>query len=1430
MFVSAVRAQNPGADFTVSKQAGCSPLTVSFRDSSSGDPKYWNWDFGNGQISNVQHPTVTYTRPGTYTVTLVVRNAFGTDGITKESLITVAGSPTANFAADRINACIPSTINFSDRSIDTTGTLTAWEWSFGDGTTSSEQNPSHSYSQPGFYTVSLKVTSSSGCTSTSTRVRLIRIFSGVIADFVPTAPATCRPPFDVTLMNQTSGPGVMSYTWDLGNGATSTAQNPAVTYSSNGTYSARLTATSDFGCSNTVEKSFPIQQFNTDFSGPDTICINSFASFTNISTDSAQLTEWRLGDSSYAGSGATRFFAAAGIYPIRLIQSFGTCKDSVTRNLVVVNKPQVQFTSDKTEGCRAPFIVNFTDQTPNAVAWLWEFGDGTSSTDRTPQHEYTSLGTFDVKLTVTDRFGCTDTLLRAAYIQIAAPTVQIRNAPAGGCAPFIYSPTINLVSVEPVTNYLWDFGDGGTSSAAAPTHTYADSGTYNLSLRITTASGCEAFVSVANGVRVGKLPVANFTVVQTDVCASTAVQFLDNSTGGVNAWNWNFGDGSISNLQNPTHQFRDTGMMQVTLTALNNGCPATLTRSNSVHIQPPVADFTVDVSCVQSGLVNFTNRSLLNPNLPVKYFWQFGDPDNNIDSVRNPQFRFPGVGTYNVSLTVTQDTCSNVFVFPVTVTSERAQFSVSKSSVCLNENVTLSATGSNSSNISSYRWRIDQGNWFPGGRSIDTSFQTTGDRTISLITVDINGCTDTLVRVAALSVTGPTAGFSVNQFENCVDAPVTFNDTTKSPVAIRTWRWDFGDGNSAVFTAPGFTHTYTDTGLFKVTLTVEDVNGCVDSNSVINVIHVSKARANFGSDTTVVCPGIPITLSDSSAGPELRYQWYFGDGRTSTAQQPIHSYSGDDAIYTVSLRVTNEFGCSDSLARENFISVRTPKASFNMRDSLTLCPPFETAFYNTGTDFETIYWDMGDGSNALLGDTVRHFFNAYGTYNPKLILVGYGGCRDTATKTVRVVNPNSVVMDYSPLGACNRLNVDFNLQPPAGTRFLLQFGDGKTDSTQRTTLSHLYPAPAIYNPVMVITDPTGCIVNVGGRNPIRVIGAIPLFGVDNTQFCDSGTVFFTNYSLGNDPVITHTWNFGDGQTSNNRDEVHSYSQPGIYTPTLTVLTRSGCTDSVQDTIVVHSTPATTIISKDTVCVGELVLLNGQLNSPATSPVEFSWSFGDGSTSSINNPSHRFGAPGNYTITLNTTVPFGCSSVSTKEIVVVPGPEIIFGEDPTIVSGRSTPVPVTYNGDIIRYEWTPPRDLTCTDCPFPNARPRYDTRYSLTVTDRRGCTSTAEIQVNVVCSGSNVFLPTTFSPNGDGSNDIFYVRGTGLFSVKSFRVFNRWGQMVFEKLNFQPNQQTHGWNGKLNGKDLSSDVYVYAVEVMCDNGEVFIEKGNVMLLR
>jgi gliding motility-associated-like protein len=240
---------------------------------------------------------------------------------------------------------------------------------------------------------------------------------------------------------------------------------------------------------------------------------------------------------------------------------------------------------------------------------------------------------------------------------------------------------------------------------------------------------------------------------------------------------------------------------------------------------------------------------------------------------------------------------------------------------------------------------------------------------------------------------------------------------------------------------------------------------------------------------------------------------------------------------------------------------------------------------------------------------------------------------------------------------------------------------------------------------------------------------------------------------------------------------------------------------------------------------------GVFERPDTSVVQWQWQLPNGNTSSLQNPVlQQYGSAGNYTLTAIATNSDGCKDTASKNILVHPLPVITMPQAITKQAGFPLLIPATYSSNVISYNWTPNTTLTCSNCPQPETNTKFNTTYIVNVVDSNSCRNTSNIQVIVVCPNANVFMPNTFSPNGDGNNDVFYVRGRGIERVKTLRIFNRWGEVVFEQNNFPVNDPLHGWNGKYKNNKPQPDVYVYQVEVFCENSDIIRFEGNVALIQ
>jgi gliding motility-associated-like protein len=193
---------------------------------------------------------------------------------------------------------------------------------------------------------------------------------------------------------------------------------------------------------------------------------------------------------------------------------------------------------------------------------------------------------------------------------------------------------------------------------------------------------------------------------------------------------------------------------------------------------------------------------------------------------------------------------------------------------------------------------------------------------------------------------------------------------------------------------------------------------------------------------------------------------------------------------------------------------------------------------------------------------------------------------------------------------------------------------------------------------------------------------------------------------------------------------------------------------------------------------------------------------------------------------------GCfTDTAYASIIVGQLPTVDLGPDKVLSAGTLFPLSSTItNGPITTWDWKPNTNLSCNNCAQPIANIKDDVKYSIKVTNAYGCTASDTINIKVFCESTQVYIPNVFTPDGDGINDILMVRGKGINTVKSFRIFTRWGELVFERSNFSPNEKGNGWDGTIRGVKAPPEIYVYTCDVLCENNNSFIYKGNVAIIK
>ncbi len=432
-------AQGPIVDFSATPLSGNAPLSVDFTDTSIGTITIWAWDFGDTSSSSLQNPTHVYTAAGTYTVALVATGPLGTGSETKIAYISVTNAaPIADFSGTPTSGTAPLNVTFSDLS---SGTVTSWAWTFGDGGTSSLQNPSHSYAASGTYDVSLTATGPGG-SSNDTKVAYIAVTDPApVAEFTGT-PTSGTTPLNVAFSDLSSGV-VTSWAWTFGDGGTSSLENPSHVYSAAGTYSVALTATGPGGSD--VENKINYIVANqpapvADFSGsPTSGTVPLVVAFNDLSSGAVTSWSWTFGDGGTSTLQNPSYnYASAGTYDVTLTATGPGGSDPETKlAYVTVNEqpPVAAFSGTPTSG-QAPLSVAFSDLSSGVVtAWSWSFGDGGVSSLQNPTHVYTQPGSYTV-LFMAIGPGGSDSQIEPSYITVDAdlldPDFELQTA---GTAP-----------------------------------------------------------------------------------------------------------------------------------------------------------------------------------------------------------------------------------------------------------------------------------------------------------------------------------------------------------------------------------------------------------------------------------------------------------------------------------------------------------------------------------------------------------------------------------------------------------------------------------------------------------------------------------------------------------------------------------------------------------------------------------------------------------------------------------------------------------------------------------------------------------------------------------------------------------------------------------------------------------------------------------
>ena len=843
-----------------------------------------------------------------------------------------------------------------------------------------------------------------------------------------------------------------------------------------------------------------VKKIVADFSvNTATICVGNSVNFTDASLPLSSSRTWNFGDGTTSSSAnPSHIYNTPGVYGVTLqATDVSGCSNTKAKNafITVLSSPVVTFTANVTKGCSLPFNVNFTDGSAGAVAWSWNFGDGAGSTStlKNPLHAYVSFGTYSVTLTITNASGCANTVIRNGFIIISPPVASFTATPLMGCVPLTVNFTGSSTSItEPIASYEWTLGNGATVTTLTPNlpYTYTVEGVYTVKLKIITVSGCKDSLTKIGYVKCGVKPVADFSVTPAVICFGLPLQFTD-KTNIADEWHWTFGDGGSGTAKDPSYAYADTGTFDVQLIALNKGCPDTAVKVKLVTINPPKPDFIYRLSCTDYFVVTFTNTS----SAATSVQWNFGD--GTFSASNTPTHKYVSKGIKTVTITAFNSTtgCSFQKVQSFTIAQPIANFSSlpNPAKGCIPLGVVFTST---SQNANTYSWNLGNG-VKSTNNPVATTYLNKGTYSVTLTITDINGCVNTKTvpnYVNAYAIT--VANFTVSPSKGCAPLNVVFTDISvaDSILAQRIWNW--GDGTSSTVSSSVTSHTFVLRGLYSITLTVQDINGCSGTTSKQNIINPTKPYPSF-TVAAFKCQNdtIPFNASATSVTAPATYQWDFGDGTTVTNATPTtsHSYSADNT-YTVTLRVTDVNGC-DSTVKKSILILK-PAALFTHTIISTGCGTLQVQFTDTSKGFVNAWqWDFGNGATSILQNP-SYTYTSPGTYSVTLIVHNTGGCADTITKGGIIIVPGPIgTFSFSPATGCVPLIVTFHAASGNSNYYTWDFGDGNVITQSSSTMvQHTYLTVINVTPIVLLgnTLPNGSPCELPASN---ITGAVTVTSV-----------------------------------------------------------------------------------------------------------------------------------------------------------------------------------------------------------------------------------------------------------------------------------------------------------------------------------------------
>ncbi len=998
--------------------------------------------------------------------------------------------------------------------------------------------------------------------------------------------------------------------------------------------------------------------------------------------------------------------------------------------------------------------------------------------------------------------------------------------------------------------YHWDFGPGiyDTASTSTPTvaHNYgigSGSGTYTVvvtAIGFGLADSTNCYNSASLVINLGPSDTT-WNMVDSNLCLGSDLfvhgpQRLDGSPFTQYFWSW--GDGptvtTVAADSNASHTYTAPGNYNVRVIVTNDfGCKDTAQRKRA-HVYGAIGSTTFAPSPVCAGsLVTFTDGHTFPNSALLKRMvsYAYSPSATTLTSIPITPNTFThafGEGTFTVAVSDTDNSpkrCPTFDTFVINSVAPHAYFtSPDTLGACAGVSVAFHDTNTHCS----YAWNFGDGPTTVASAAdsnITHTYTANGNYNVSVTIISDGtggyplGCASTFTRTNYIHLSN-ISGIAIENFGDttvgCPPLQIAMGPTNTSTSYLYTYTWSV-TGVSGSFNGPYYFDQIYGTGSHTVTMIAISPRGCRDT--LRRNIFVGGPTGFITVTPTAGCGPVSVNLHFTNTGSVAlgtNYIWStcpFGSFTTQTDDTTIvFSTPGDYCPPSV---IIQNSGCivninsTDSIhvySTPTVVVTHAPRICYGGTDVLTA----------TGAD--TYSWSSP--TSVICTNCSFIAVSPLTTTVYTVIGTNISGCTDTELVTV-VVDPPIIITIAGRDSMC--IGEQDTLTATGGSGVFTWTTHPGPDTASGLSCN-------VCNPVIVRTTTTktywaittnalGCKDSASFTvtvNPLPILHVTP----DPAYVCagDSTRLFATG-------ATTYLWKPRIGLSN---DSVAS-PKSGILANiiyTVTGTTQFGCRDSMTVPVESYHRNVTSVRSDTIICAGD------QARLIARGGLSYTWHPGNTlNDSTIYNPIATPSVTTTYSVHIQENPCFDTTQF--VKVTVIPLPILRVPPTITIIAGNSVQLYADALNPVVltSYAWTPADStLTCTDCPHPIATPIVTTTYSVTATTIEGCAGSNTVTIKLLCETSQVFIPNTFTPNGDGNNDRFYVSGKGLGLIKRMAVYNRWGELVYEAYNVRPNDPGAGWDGTYRGEVVAPDVFVYVLDVMCSTGEPFVFRGDISLVR